>query len=127
MLKNLNVDKKVTQINLSDDTLSILYQNAQLFIFPSIYEGFGIPILESFSCGCPVACSNTSSFPEIAQDAAAYFDPMDEASIYNCINDLLFNYEYKEKLVDKAYRRLEEFSWEKTATKTLKIYKELAG
>jgi glycosyltransferase involved in cell wall biosynthesis len=127
MLKNLNVDKKVNQINLSDDTLSILYQNAQLFIFPSIYEGFGIPILESFSCGCPVACSNTSSFPEIAQDAAAYFDPMDEASIYNCINDLLFNYEYKEKLVDKAYRRLEEFSWEKTATKTLKIYKELAG
>jgi glycosyltransferase involved in cell wall biosynthesis len=125
MLKDLNIDDKVIQLNLNDAMLSSLYKNALLFIFPSLYEGFGMPILESFSCGCPVACSNTSSLPEVAMDGATYFDPMDEVSIYECVRNLLSNDEYKEQLVNNAYKRLESFSWEKTAIKTKEIYDEV--
>ena len=125
MLRYFNVEDKVIQLNLNDDMLSFLYKNALLFVLPSLYEGFGIPILESFACGCPVACSNTSSLPEIAMDGAAYFDPLDEESIYDCINNVILNDNYKEQLVKNAYRRLESFSWEITAKKTKAIYDEV--
>ena len=125
MLKNLKVYDKVIQINLSDSMLSSLYKNAQLFIFPSVYEGFGIPILESFSCGCPVACSNTSSLPEVAANGAAYFDPMDEESIYECVSHLLLDEEYKKQLVKNAFKRLEKFSWKNTSLQTEEIYEEV--
>ncbi len=124
-LRGLNIENKVTQLDLNDDMLSHLYKNALLFVFPSLYEGFGIPLLESFSLGCPVACSNISSLPEIAMDGATYFDPMDEDSIYECINHVIFNDKYKEKLVKNAYKRLESFSWEKTANKTKEVYSEV--
>ena len=124
-LRDLNIEQKVTQLDLNDDMLSHLYKNALLFVFPSLYEGFGIPLLESFSFGCPVACSNISSLPEVAMDGATYFDPMDEDSIYDCINHVIFNGKLKEKLVKNAYKRLESFSWEKTANKTKEVYSEV--
>jgi glycosyltransferase involved in cell wall biosynthesis len=125
MFRELDIENRVIQFNMNDDLLSSLYDNALLFVFPSLYEGFGIPLLESFSCGCPVACSNTSSFPEIAMDGAVYFDPKDEESIYECISEVLFDDNLKKQLVKNAYRRLESFSWEKTAKKTKEIYDEV--
>jgi len=125
MFIKLGIEKQITQINVNDDLLFTLYHNALLFVFPSLYEGFGIPIIEAFSCGCPVACSNSSSFPEIALDGAVYFDPMDEQSIYDCIHNIIFDDINKAKLVNNAYKRLENFSWEKTASQTKEIYKEV--
>ena len=125
MFRELDIENRVVQFNMNDDFLSYLYSNALLFVFPSLYEGFGIPLLESFSCGCPVACSNTSSFPEVAMDGAVYFDPKDEESIYECISEVLYDDSCKKALVKNAYRRLESFSWEETAEKTKQIYDEV--
>ena len=89
LLNELNVSNKVVQFNFDDSSLPGLYKNAILFVFPSLYEGFGIPILEAFSCKCPIACSNNSCLPEIAKDAAAYFDPFKEESILQAVKGLL--------------------------------------
>ena len=125
MFSELNIEDQVIQLNMDDNLLYSLYHNALLFVFPSLYEGFGIPLLEAFSCGCPVACSNTSSFPEIALDGAVYFDPNNEESIYECVSKIIFDEESKNKLIKKAYKRLESFSWEKTAVQTKEIYHEV--
>ncbi|OHE06484.1 MAG: hypothetical protein A3G74_02405, partial [Sulfurimonas sp. RIFCSPLOWO2_12_FULL_34_6] len=71
LFRELNISEQVIQYDLDDDMLAYFYKNAMLFVFPSLYEGFGMPILESFACGCPLVCSNTSSLPEIAFDGAA--------------------------------------------------------
>ncbi len=125
ILSELNIDEKVHQYNIDDNTLSKLYQQALLFVFPSMYEGFGIPILEAFACDCPLACSNTSSLPEVAGDAAAYFDPMDEVSILITITQILSSSELRKKLVQNGRERLKIFSWEKTAQETKKVYKSI--
>lgn len=75
----------VFQINVPDIALGELYANAELFVFPSLYEGFGLSVLEAYACHCPVALSETSCFPEIAGDVAAYFDPYSIENIANTI------------------------------------------
>ena len=122
---NLGVLQKVLRFDLCDEELACSYNNAQLFVFPSLYEGFGIPILEAFECRCPIACSNTSSLPEVAGDAAAYFDPYDVGSIHSTIEKLLYNKELALAFIEKGENRLKQFSFEKTAKETLRIYKEL--
>ena len=121
-LKNLNIKNKVFYYSGSDNILTYLYQKAVAFVFPSLYEGFGIPILESFVCGCPVICSKTSSLPEIAGDAAIYFDPTDKLSMLNSIQKVIYNDELKKQLINKGIKRVKEFTWNKTADKTKKIY-----
>jgi glycosyltransferase involved in cell wall biosynthesis len=114
-----------TQYNLSDDLLSYYYSNANFFIFPSLYEGFGIPILEAFSCSCPLLCSNSSSFTEIASDAARYFDPYSEESISDAIMSILNNEALRSNLIDQGKERLHSFSWDESALKTRNIYEEI--
>ncbi len=89
-LKSFNIDRQIYHYTVNDDTLSEVYKRAIALIYPSLYEGFGLPILEAYSCSCPVILSNTSSLPEIAGDAAAYFDPKDITSMRgnNFPNDL---------------------------------------
>ena len=123
LLNELRIANKVLQYSIDDTTLAYLYKNALMFIFPSLYEGFGIPILEAFSCGCPVICSNTSSFPEIAKDAAIYFDPYCEASMYNAINKMLNDKRVREELINKGKKRVVFFSWDKAVYNTLNVYK----
>ena len=125
LFSKFGIDKMVMQTTVSDSELKFLYQNAIAFIFPSLYEGFGIPILEAFSCGCPVILSNTSSFPEVAKDAGFYFDPYSLDSIKNAVKKIIYDNELREKLIARGYERLKFFSWEKTAKETLKIYKEI--
>jgi glycosyltransferase involved in cell wall biosynthesis len=107
--------------------LANFYKNALAFIFPSLYEGFGIPVLESFACGCPLLCSNVSSLPEIAGDCACYFDPYSEESIKNAITQLIENDDFRKKLIVKGHTRLKLFSWEQTAEQTKRIYESVIG
>lgn len=125
LFRELGISNQILQYNVDDSSLAYFYQNALAFIFPSLYEGFGIPILESFACGCPVLCSNVSSLPEVAGDAACYFDPYSEESIRNAVLKLLDNKHYRENLIKKGYEQLKRFSWEKTAEKTKKLYESI--
>jgi len=123
--KKLNIINKVFQYSVNDDILSHLYKKAIVFVFPSLYEGFGIPILEAFSCGCPVITSNTSSLPEVAGDAAIYFDPTNKLSISSSIQKVIYDSNLRNQLIYKGYQRVKEFTWEKTAEKTKKIYESI--
>ncbi|WP_321777751.1 glycosyltransferase family 1 protein [Sulfurimonas sp.] len=122
LFNELSIKDKVLQFDLDDESLSQFYKNALMFVFPSLYEGFGIPILEAFACQCPLVCSNTSSFPEVAEDAAEYFDPYSELSIYQAIENVLENEEQRKLLVENGTKRLKYFSWEQTALETKKVY-----
>jgi glycosyltransferase involved in cell wall biosynthesis len=125
LLRDLNISHKVHHIKINDTILKNLYQNARAFVFPSVHEGFGLPILEAFSCGCPAILSNSSSLPEIGGDGAIYFDPSDKESIILAIETVLFNETYRGDLIEKGYSRLKFFSWEITAQKTKKLYESL--
>lgn len=121
----LGISKQVLQYNLDDDSLAYFYKNALAFIFPSLYEGFGIPVLESFACGCPLLCSNVSSLPEVAGNAACYFDPYSEESIKNAVKKVLDDSSLREDLIKKGYEQLKKFSWKQTAEGTKKIYESV--
>ncbi|MBM5782833.1 MAG: glycosyltransferase family 4 protein [Pelagibacterales bacterium] len=124
-LENLKIKEKVKTNGKTDAELVKLYQNALAFIMPSYYEGFGIPTLEAMSCGCPVLAANKSSIPEVASDAALYFDPKDAQSIRSSVEKILSDNQLRESLIKKGYQRNDLFSWNKTAEKTMKIYNSL--
>lgn len=104
-----------------------LYSAAAVFVYPSLYEGFGLPILEAMSCGAPVITSNTSSMPEISGDAALFFDPTDAQQLTTLLREVLENESLRKELSRKGMERAGHFSWEKTARETLKIYEELSS
>ncbi len=99
-----------------------IYKNAKAFIFPSIYEGFGIPLLEAMKCNCPILCSNATCLPEIAGDAALYFDPTDMSSILDRINYIENNNFIKKELIQKGIKSLNKFSWIRTANIICEVY-----
>jgi len=105
-----------------DEDLVGLYSGAQAFVYPSLYEGFGLPVVEALSCGCPVVTSNVSSLPEIGGEAAIYVDPLSVAAITSGIKTAL---ESTSKLRRLGLEQAKKFSWEKTARETLKIYREV--
>ena len=106
---------------VSSSDLSALYSGAKGLIYPSLYEGFGLPILEAFACECPVVTSNISSMPEVAGGAAALVDPNNISSISDGIEKILRG---PKSYIEKGLRRVQDFSWEKTAKMTLEVYKE---
>lgn len=109
----------------TDVTLLNLYQHAEAFVFPSLNEGFGIPILEAFVGNCPAVLSDRSSLPEVAADAAVYFDPEDDESIANAVERVLTDNQLRESLRKKGTERLSQFSCDKTARQTLAVYQSL--
>lgn len=119
---SLGISNQMKHHFVDDISLAFFYKNALAFVFPSLYEGFGIPILEAFSCGCPAILSNTSSFPEVGGDAATYFNPADKDSIYEAVNSILNNENIRIEMRQKGYERLRLFSWEKTALETQAVY-----
>ena len=109
----------------SDEELCALYKNSEALIYPSRYEGFGLPLLEAMSLGCPVISSNSSSLPEVYGDAALSFSPFSVDSLIDCINKITTDNDLKQKLISKGYERVKNFSWKKCALETSIIYKKL--
>lgn len=125
LIKTLGVYSKVKYHFVSDLELGQVYSNARLFVYPSLYEGFGIPILESFNCNCPVVLSNTSCFHEVAGKAGVYFDPSDELGLYNKVLDLLIDDDLCRRHIKLGQNRAKSFSWAKSASETIKVYKSV--
>ena len=125
LINSLNLENLVYQKNVNEDELSSLYNNAKAFVFPSLYEGFGIPVLEAFSMGCPVVLSNTSSLPEVGGDAAVYFNPENKEDMENKIDKVINDDNLRTEMREKGYKQLTKFSWSNTATETLKLYRSV--
>ncbi|HGE8353993.1 MULTISPECIES: glycosyltransferase family 4 protein [Serratia] len=102
---------------VSDEELVKLYSNALAFIFPSFYEGFGIPPLEAQACGCPVASSNRASLPEVLSDSVLYFSPDNEAEIITTMELLIASQSIRNDLIERGYKNVKRFSWDNSATK----------
>jgi len=114
--------KFLDYVNINE--LAQLYRNATVFVYPSIYEAFGMPILEAFSSGCPVIASNISAIPDVGADAALYFNPLSEGDMLQLLLSVLNDFHLRENLKAKGYIRAKQFSWTATAKKTLAIYKD---
>lgn len=109
-----------------DDTLlANYYATAVAFVYPSMYEGFGIPLLEAMQCGCPVICSNNSSIPEVAGDAALYFDAMSTQDISNALQKVVQSPAERDRLIKQGKDRARQFSWDISAQQTYAVYERL--
>lgn len=127
-ISELNLNNRVILIDgatISREELPFLYNLAELFVFPSLYEGFGLPILEAMACGIPVTCSNISSLPEIANNAALLFNPHNIEDIADKINRILSSREIRDSLIKKGIENSKKFSWKGTVEKHLEVYKNL--
>jgi glycosyltransferase involved in cell wall biosynthesis len=116
---------QIRQFGGDDKVLSSLYRGAAAFVYPSIYEGFGIPPLEAMAHGCPVVCSNASSMPEVVADAGAYFDPLDSAQMAAAIESVVYGPTLASHLRLKGHHRVAQFSWTRCAAETSAVYRSL--
>jgi glycosyltransferase involved in cell wall biosynthesis len=133
--KSTPISEEMRKLNLApwvqltgyipEEDLPALYNGAGLFAFPSLYEGFGLPVLEAMACGTPVITSNVSSLPEVAGDAALLVDPYNVEEIAAAMVNVLSDQELSEDLHRRGLERSKEFSWERTAQQTLEVYKKV--
>lgn len=107
------------------EDLPPLYALAAAAVYPSVYEGFGLPVLEAMACGCPMICSNVTSLPEVAGDAALQIDPNNAEAWAEAIAKVLLDEVLREKMIDSGLKRAQEFSWERTARETREIYQSM--
>ena len=112
--------------HIPDRDLQAIYTGAMALIYPSIYEGFGLPIIEAMACGCPVICSNTASMPEVAGNAAILIDPSKSDDLAQAIESILYDTELRNSFAIKGVMQASHFSWKDTAQKTLALFKEVA-
>lgn len=126
-ISKLNLRDYIVHISVTDNQLKNLYANAIAFIYPSLYEGFGIPILEAFAYGCPVLLNHKSCFPEIAASAALYFQSDNSGSNIQEILQAIINYtdRQRDELIQSGYERLSYFSWEKSGRQLYKLYQSI--
>jgi len=126
LVKNLGVERRVHFTGYVDEgDLPILYNLADLFAFPSLYEGFGLPVLEAMACGVPVVTSNVSSLPEVAGDAAVLVDPHSIDHIADGMRRLLSDNVMRESCTEKGLERAKLFTWEKCAKETIAVFEEV--
>jgi glycosyltransferase involved in cell wall biosynthesis len=118
-------DRVITMGYLEPAKLAYVYNLAKLFVFPSVYEGFGLPPLEAMACGCPAVVSNVSSLPEVCGEAAYYVDPEDPSTIAAGICKVLEGVELRQALISKGLERAAGFSWERTAGETLAVFRDV--
>ena len=123
LFEKLGIAGKVHQRFIEDEQMPSLFRNALAFVYPSLYEGFGIPILDAFSAGCPVILSNCSCFPEVGGDAALYFDEGDAETLRTHVLNLMKDKTLRETLIEKGLKRAELFTWEKCAERTADVYR----
>tara|TARA_B100000989_G_scaffold277090_1_gene237804 strand:+ start:3764 stop:4870 length:1107 start_codon:yes stop_codon:yes gene_type:complete len=118
-------NNNIMQKSGDDNLLRNFYKGASLFVYPSLYEGFGLPPLEAMSCGCPVICSNSSAIPEVVGNAAIYFDPKSLSSIYSALETILNNKTKRNELIFKGFERIKNFEWSKCAEITFETYRKV--
>jgi glycosyltransferase involved in cell wall biosynthesis len=107
---------------VEDEDLLHLYNACDCFVFPSFYEGFGIPILEAMACGRAVVCANTSSMPEVADGAAILFDPQSKSEMVRALADILLDNELRTRMERLGLQRAAQFTWNRTAERTMELY-----
>lgn len=112
---------------ISSKEKTYCYQNALLFVFPSLYEGFGLPILEAMALGVPVIAASAASLPEVGEDACLYFNPHSSDDLYDKIISLINDIKKRKEMIHRGGTQSEKFSWEKTAHETLTVYKKVFG
>jgi glycosyltransferase involved in cell wall biosynthesis len=127
--------ERIKQLRIPDDrfyfvagddaALSRYYASAEALVYPSLYEGFGIPLLEAMGCGCPVICSNSSSIPEVAGEAALYFDPEDAQSISAAMLRVVQSSDERRQMISKGKDRVKRFSWDMCAQQTYAVYEKI--
>ena len=123
LVADLDLESSVKTIGfVSDEDLPVVYNLCDIFVFPSLYEGFGLPILEAMACGVPVLSSNASCLPEIGGDAAIYFAAQDVQHLVRKVRAVLNDSELRLTCIDKGFQRVRQFTWAKTAEKTLQSY-----
>lgn len=123
--RRLGLDRRMMHVYATDSQMHHLFTHALCFVFPSLYEGFGFPILEAFECGCPVALSNASCFPEVAADAGEYFDPTDPADMARAIRRLILDRGLRADLAARGHTAARRFTWHDTALRTAALYRTL--
>jgi len=121
---SIGLKGRVLHRNFIDAELTSFYKNALCFVFPSEYEGFGIPVLEAMAAGCPTLLTNHSSFPEVAGDAAIFFELNNNIDLSRQLISLLDNAELRRKHIDQGILQAAKFTWEKTLQQTLKVYQD---
>jgi len=123
-ISKLGLGDKILFKPFIDEELGYFYKHAVCFVFPSKYEGFGIPVLESMICGCPVVLANHSSFPEVAGDAGVYFEMNDSNDLADKINTLIHNKSIRDYFSKKGIEQAKKFSWEKAAQECMAVYEK---
>jgi glycosyltransferase involved in cell wall biosynthesis len=124
-MQELNLGDKIQQLGyVEPEDMPVLYNLASVYVYPSLYEGFGLPVLEAMQCGCPVIASNATSLPEVAGDAAVLVDPIDTTAIAQSIYRVLSDSKLREELVYAGFQQTKKFSWEKCANTMLNIIRK---
>jgi glycosyltransferase involved in cell wall biosynthesis len=128
LLCDKNVEERVVFCGRIDDhELLVLYNAADLFVFPSLFEGFGFPLLEAMACGCPTISSSCASLPELSGDASVVVDPYDVNSIQKGMLRVISSSDLRSELREKGFRQSARFGWDKTAAQTLAVYRQVVG
>ncbi|MBU2568275.1 MAG: glycosyltransferase family 4 protein, partial [Elusimicrobia bacterium] len=123
-IHRLNLQEEILVLDyIPDEDLPYIYSGAEMFVFISLYEGFGLPVVEAMACGVPVIASNTTSIPEVVGDAGILVNPLNEEEILTAILKVLNDRQLKKELGLKGINRAKTFSWEKTARETLEVFK----
>ena len=126
LCKELKIEEKVRFVGyVPDEDLPTLYNKAIAFVYPTLYEGFGLPILEAMACGTVVLCSNNSSLPEVYGDAAISFDANDIQEIEKSMNLILSNKDESIRLIELSKKRIAMFNWNITANEIIKLFNEM--
>jgi glycosyltransferase involved in cell wall biosynthesis len=124
-VRRLDVENRVLLTGyVPDEDLPALLSGALAFVFPSLYEGFGLPVLEAMACGTPVICANTSSLPEVAGDAALLVDPLDTSDIAAALARVVIDGNVRHALAGAGFRRVQQFSWRRCAQETLRVLED---
>jgi glycosyltransferase involved in cell wall biosynthesis len=124
--KRLGIEDKIIFTGFADSAdLSTLLSGARTFVLPSLWEGFGIPVLEAMACGTPVILSNISSLPEVAGEAGTYFDPYNIEDMAKKIGEVLSDDKLRKKKIELGLKRVQQFSWEQCAQEILSTFKQL--
>jgi glycosyltransferase involved in cell wall biosynthesis len=127
LVQKLHLEREVIFTGVVDgEDRPSLYSGAELFVFPSLFEGFGIPVIEAMACGTPVVASNRASIPEVADDAAVLVDPLNASRMAEAMYTVLADPSVKTRCIQRGLQRAKTFSWERTARETLKLYQDVA-